>query len=428
MFIVLAYLMFGAAVFDALESKEEARIRNVLRTRMARILYKNDTIQNETLFHILTTTIFEHRHVRTGTAKQWTFPGAFYFSTLVVTLIGEFNFETRIDSPDLIFLGYGHTTPKTIGGKIFCMVYTVAGVPLNLIMFQSVGERLNAIISFILSRIKHLLRLRRHKVSSFELIAVEFGMTTMLILGGSFIFCKQEKWTYFESIYYSFVTFWTIGFGDFVPLANMQRTGQSLYSRWGYFIFTVSFILFGLAIMASSLNLLVLRLAQFHSENGTAGISALLGRNEEDLIAAAIAHHRASIHIQQRNRIYSNNSIKQLEKSSPEAYKFMRTYSWNSATSSASSSVSYSTSKMKIQCTRTSNYRMVCSGLSLFHNQKRRRRYYHLRRPPQNIKHLLYLDHFPDDHETSATQKTWNDRHANHVLGINTQIHERISI
>lgn len=79
-----------------MESKEEARTRAALRLRMARILYKNDTIQNETIFHNLTTTIFENRHVRSGTAKQWTFPGAFYFSTLVVTLIG-----------------YGHTTPKT---------------------------------------------------------------------------------------------------------------------------------------------------------------------------------------------------------------------------------------------------------------------------------------------------------------------------
>ncbi len=78
-------------------------------------------------------------------------------------------------------------------------------------MFQSAGERLNAIISFILSHIKRFLGFRRHKVSGFELIAVEFGMTTMLILGGSLIFYKQEKWTYFESIYYSFVTFWTIG-------------------------------------------------------------------------------------------------------------------------------------------------------------------------------------------------------------------------
>jgi hypothetical protein len=78
-------------------------------------------------------------------------------------------------------------------------------------MFQSAGERLNAIISFVLSRLKRHLGFRRQKVSGFELIAVEFGMTTMLILGGSFIFSEQEKWSYFEAIYYSFVTFWTIG-------------------------------------------------------------------------------------------------------------------------------------------------------------------------------------------------------------------------
>ena len=95
-----------------------------------------------------------------------------------------------------------------VPGDLKCVVFSR---PLNLIMFQSVGERLNAIISFVLSRLKRFLGFRRHKVSGFELIAVEFGMTTMLILCGSFIFSKQEKWTYFESIYYSFVTFWTIG-------------------------------------------------------------------------------------------------------------------------------------------------------------------------------------------------------------------------
>ncbi|CAF1321721.1 unnamed protein product [Adineta steineri] len=407
MFIVLAYLMFGAAVFDALESKEEARLRTAMRIRMARILYKNDTIQNDTIFHMLTTTIFEHRHVRTGTAKQWTFPGAFYFSTLVVTLIG-----------------YGHTTPKTIGGKIFCMVYTVAGVPLNLIMFQSAGERLNAIISFVLSRIKRLLGFRHHKVSGFELIAVEFGMTTMLVLGGSFVFCKQEKWSYFESIYYSFVTFWTIGFGDFVPLANMQRTGQSLYSRWGYFIFTVSFILFGLAIMASSLNLLVLRLAQFHSESDTGGMSALLSRNEEDLIAAAIAHHRASFHMQQRNRICSNsNSLSPIQKQA-QTFNFMRTYSWNSASSSSSSSSSYS----KCYCIKNSKERTCCSSFSLFNTQKRKRRHWHLRRSPQNIKHLLRFDHRLENHELTSICKPQNPHLINHISDRNLQKRHRISI
>jgi hypothetical protein len=73
------------------ESKEEVRLRALLRQRMARILYKNDTIPNETLFISLTSAIFENRHFRSGTTRQWTFPGAFYFSTLVVTLIGKLN-------------------------------------------------------------------------------------------------------------------------------------------------------------------------------------------------------------------------------------------------------------------------------------------------------------------------------------------------
>lgn len=276
-------------------------------------------------------------------------------------------------------------------------------------MFQSAGERLNAIISFVLSRLKRALGFRRQKVSGFELIAVEFGMTTLLILGGSFVFSEQEKWTYFEAIYYSFVTFWTIGqsnsmlnieevrfllgFGDLVPLANLQRNGQSLYSRWGYFIFTIAFILFGLAIMASSLNLLVLRLAQFHSESGTSGISALLGRNEEDLIAVAIAHHRASIHAQQHNRIYSpgNPSEKALT-----SYLPMRTYSWQCSSSSSS----------KSDFSRNSSERTCCSAFALFQSQKRKRRQWHLRRSPQNIKHLLYFEQLLENHRVNSTRKS----------------------
>lgn len=74
-----------------MEAKEEVRLRGEYRRRLARILYKNDTIPDEMMFNALTSKIFEHRHVRNGTSKQWTFSGAFYFSTLVVTLIGKFD-------------------------------------------------------------------------------------------------------------------------------------------------------------------------------------------------------------------------------------------------------------------------------------------------------------------------------------------------
>lgn len=46
---------------------------------------------------------------------QWKFSGAFYFATTVITTIG-----------------YGHSCPMTIGGKIFCMFYALAGIPLGI--------------------------------------------------------------------------------------------------------------------------------------------------------------------------------------------------------------------------------------------------------------------------------------------------------
>jgi hypothetical protein len=304
--------------------------------------------------------------------------------------------------------------------------------PLNLIMFQSVGERLNAIISFVLSRLKRLFGFHHHKVSGFELIAVEFGMTTMLVFSGSFIFFKQEKWTYFESIYYSVVTFLTIGkyqkytqeineilffypigFGDLVPLASLQRSGQSIYSRWGYFIFTISFILFGLAIVASSLNLLVLRLAQFHSENGIGGVSTLLGRNEEDLIAAAIAEHRASISVQQRTRICSNTTSLIQQQKPLSSYLSMKTLSWWSLSTSSSSSLSNSHEKTS------------CTDYSLLTCKKRKRRHWHLRRSPQNIKHLLYFNQLLENHKLAFVRKPVNP---NHLSGVPVQRQQRISI
>jgi hypothetical protein len=207
-------------------------------------------------------------------------------------------------------------------------------------------------------------------------------------------------------------------------LANLQRSGQSLYSRWGYFIFTVSFILFGLAIMASSLNLLVLRLAQFNSENGTRGISALLGGKEEDLIAAAIAHHRASIHLQQHNRICSNsNNLLQPQKSS-QPYAFMRTYSWYSVSSSSSSS-----SHSRFNFNKNSKERNCCSAFSLFGTKKRKRRHWHLRRSPQNIKHLLYFEHLLENHRLTLIQNSQIPHQMpNHYSGINLHKQQRTSI
>lgn len=200
-----------------------------------------------------------------------------------------------------------------------------------------------------------------------------------------------------------------------------------MYSHWGYFIFTVSFILFGLALVASSLNLLVLRLAQFHSENGIGGISAFLGRNEEDLIAAAIAEHRASMCVQQRTRICSNSNSNTLSQTHKNLTPFlsMKTSSQWSLSSSAAAS-----HDKKPDIHMNSHENTCCSCLSVFYCRKRRRRHWHLRRSPQNIKHLLYLD----NHKLKLVRRSLisNQYHhpvTNHVSD-STSLHKqhRISI
>jgi len=61
--------------------------------------------------------------------------------------------------------GYGYSTPKTPGGKIFCMLYALTGIPLNLVMFQSIGERLNIFVTFTLRHLKRCFRFKSTEVS-----------------------------------------------------------------------------------------------------------------------------------------------------------------------------------------------------------------------------------------------------------------------
>ena len=52
--------------------------------------------------------------------------GSFYYALVVLTLIG-----------------YGHSTPNTVFGKTFTMAYAAVGIPAAMVMFQSMGERMN---------------------------------------------------------------------------------------------------------------------------------------------------------------------------------------------------------------------------------------------------------------------------------------------
>ncbi|KAF4077871.1 hypothetical protein AMELA_G00193120 [Ameiurus melas] len=231
---MFSYLLVGAAVFDALESESESARRRVSDQRRAELKTRYRFTDDD--YRELERVVLRAVPHRAGT--QWKFAGSFYFAITVITTIG-----------------YGHAAPGTDAGKIFCMFYAVLGIPLTLVMFQSLGERMNTFVRFLLHRGKKCLRFRRTSVSMENMVLVGLLSCLGTLCLGAAAFSHFEGWTFFHAYYYCFITLTTIGFGDFVAL---QKKGD-LQERTPYVVFSFVYILVGLTVIGAFLNLVVLR-------------------------------------------------------------------------------------------------------------------------------------------------------------------------
>lgn len=181
----LVYLVIGAAIFDRLESKQEAIRHANLSARIAKFQRDHNLSDHE--FINLTRTVELNLPYK---KKQWKFIGSFYYATVVLALIG-----------------YGHATPYTKAGRAVSIAYALIGIPMWLIMIQSVGERLNSLITFVLKHIKRRLKRRREpQVTAMELLTCEALLTVLTLLTGSYVFHRYEDWRYFDAFYYCLLT------------------------------------------------------------------------------------------------------------------------------------------------------------------------------------------------------------------------------
>lgn len=97
------------------------------------------------------------------------------------------------------------------------------GIPLGLVMFQSIGERLNKFASVVIRQFKKYLHCKKVEATEMNLMFATGMLSSIIITTGAAVFSRYEGWTYFDSFYYCFVTLTTIGFGDYVAL---QVSGQ----------------------------------------------------------------------------------------------------------------------------------------------------------------------------------------------------------
>lgn len=187
--------------------------------------------------------------------------------------------------------------PKTVEGQCLTMIYATIGVPLMLITLASMGDFLAACFRFLYSRccapmcscfIKNCCfpnKQRRNtsrgdKETCHTLVQAEDGTATARIplrphkhhtrkeipiymclivivtylIAVASLFKFWEAWSWLKAIYFCFITFSTIGFGDIVP-GHRSLGGDSVEDGYKAGLCAVT-VLFGLVIMSMCFNLM----------------------------------------------------------------------------------------------------------------------------------------------------------------------------
>ncbi|ROL55308.1 Potassium channel subfamily K member 10, partial [Anabarilius grahami] len=314
--VVVSYLVAGGLVFRALEQPFESNQKNTITSKKADFLQKHPCVTPDELEELIKAVsrayvlqsgsdvtggeeweeipkhYFElytrqsmntQKHsvdaVNAGVSpigdtsynsSHWDLGSSFFFAGTVITTI-----EPVIDSLKKLLCnaGYGNIAPSTEGGKIFCILYAIFGIPLFGFLLAGVGDQLGTIFVKSIAKVEKMFRVienmadrrtvcsvgsvRKHNQISQTKIRV--ASTLLFILAGcilfvtipAIIFQHIEGWTGLESIYFVVITLTTVGIGDYVAGGNRRIEYRKWYRPLVWF-----WILVGLAYFAAVLSMI----------------------------------------------------------------------------------------------------------------------------------------------------------------------------
>ncbi|KTG04016.1 hypothetical protein cypCar_00005213 [Cyprinus carpio] len=213
--IIIFYLSIGAAIFQILEEPHLKAALDDYKNHTDYLLQKYPCLKKDDLDLIIEIVAAAAGKGVTVTGEKkinnWSWENAVIFAATVITTIG-----------------YGNVAPKTSGGRLFCILYGLCGIPLCLTWISELG-------TFFGGRAKRLSQVLLHR--RFSVKKVQFTCTVVFLLWGflvhlifpAFVFSHFEDWTYLEGLYFSFTTLTTVGFGDYVAGVNPDKDYPTLY-------------------------------------------------------------------------------------------------------------------------------------------------------------------------------------------------------
>lgn len=174
--------------------------------------------------------------------------------------------------------GFGMSTPATVAGKGFLIVYGLFGCASTILFFNLFLERIISLLALVMKACRER-QLRRSgllpptcrrgsaisdadsligwKPSVYHVMLILGIFAIILSCCASAMYTAVEGWNYIDSLYYCFVTFSTIGFGDLVSSQHAVYRNQGLY-RFGNFMF----ILMGVCCIYSLFNVISIVIKQ----------------------------------------------------------------------------------------------------------------------------------------------------------------------
>ncbi|XP_048830689.1 potassium channel subfamily K member 13-like [Brienomyrus brachyistius] len=248
--LIILYLLCGAAVFSALEQPKEKQAKEKWTQRFEHFTSKHNLSRGDLEKFLRFYEEANLAGVRVDALRpRWDFTGAFYFVGTVVSTIG-----------------FGMTTPATVGGKIFLIFYGLIGCAATILFFNLFLERLITVLALVL---KACYQMRSKdgeptrggpagwKPSVYCVMLILCLGAVLISCCASAMFAAIEGWSYMDSLYFCFVAFSTIGFGDLVSSQRPLYQHQTAY-RLGNFLF----ILAGVCCIYSLFNVISIVIKQ----------------------------------------------------------------------------------------------------------------------------------------------------------------------
>ena len=90
-------------------------------------------------------------------------------------------------------------------------------------VLRHIGDRVNQLISYIHFLVETKLLNRESQPVVTKTLMWTLLALLMMLLVGAFLYLQEEQWNFLEGVYFCFITFSTIGFGDLVPNGGKEE-------------------------------------------------------------------------------------------------------------------------------------------------------------------------------------------------------------